>query len=345
MEKFITQEIGSLRKPEYLSTRFHKFSEAERSEKAGKAAKEMIERFQEAGIENLGIAGEMFRWEMYEHLAKYIDGIKFYGHVRSFDNRYYLKGSVASDLNLRESPHSEEFEFVLNNTTKDVKVPITGPYTMMDWSFNDHYEKRDELAMAFARAINAEIKNLKKIWQRSGRSGPLQIQIDEPAGTTHKNEAHILTDSVNESIKGISDCEFTIHVCYTSGYPEFFKSVPDLRLHGLNLEFANRDSDAPGVNENSRKGYIFLKNYIEALETSDHKMFMGLGVVDVHRDFIEPPELIRDRILFANRIIEDPKLLRINPDCGLRTRSIDTSFRKLRNMVEGTKLAQEAIFR
>ena len=68
----------------------------------------------------------------------------------------------------------------------------------------------------------------------------------------------------------------------------------------ISLIFANRDTDALGVNENSRKGYIFLRNYIEALETSDHKMFMGLGVIDVHRDFIEPPELIRDRILISN---------------------------------------------
>ncbi|MHB8360570.1 MAG: uroporphyrinogen decarboxylase/cobalamine-independent methonine synthase family protein, partial [Thermoplasmataceae archaeon] len=277
MSKLITQEIGSIRKPEYLSSKFHKLSDSERSDKASKAAKEMIARFEDTGIDNIGIAGEMYRWEMYEHLAKYIEGIKFYGHVRSFDNRYYLKGSVSSELSLRESPHSEEFEFVLNNTSKGVKVPITGPYTMMDWSFNDHYEERYELAMAFARVLNVEIRNLKKVWQRSGRSGILEVQIDEPAGTTHKNESQILIDSVNESVKGISDCEFTIHVCYTSGYPDFFRSVPELKLHGLNLEFANRDSDELGTTDEARKGYTFLRNYVEALDTSDHKIFMGLG--------------------------------------------------------------------
>ncbi len=343
MVKFITQEIGSLRKPEYLSTKFHRLSDRERSEIAAKAAKEMIKRFEGIGIDNLGIAGEMYRWEMYEHLAKYVEGIKFYGHVRSFDNRYYLKGSVTSGLTLKESPHSEEFEFVLNNTNLDVKVPITGPYTMMDWSFNDHYEKREDLAMAFARVINVEIRNLKKIWQRSGRSGLLQIQIDEPAGTTHKNESQILIDSVNESIKGISDCEFTIHVCYTSGYPDFFKSVPELKLHGLNLEFANRDTDSLGISDDARKGYTYLRNYVEALETANQSMFMGLGVIDVHRDFVEPPELVRDRILYANRIIGDPGLLRVNPDCGLRTRSIGVSFQKLENMVNGVKLAEDQI--
>ena len=52
-------------------------------------------------VEGTKLAQEaIFRWEMYEHLAKYIDGIKFYGHVRSFDNRYYLKGSVASEYKI-----------------------------------------------------------------------------------------------------------------------------------------------------------------------------------------------------------------------------------------------------
>jgi 5-methyltetrahydropteroyltriglutamate--homocysteine methyltransferase len=72
---------------------------------------------------------------------------------------------------------------------------------------------------------------------------------------------------------------------------------------------------------------------------------LGLGVLDIHTDFVEPPELVRDRILYAAEVFGDPERIHVCPDCGLRTRSWDVAYDKLRNMVEGTRLAEEALNR
>jgi 5-methyltetrahydropteroyltriglutamate--homocysteine methyltransferase len=70
---------------------------------------------------------------------------------------------------------------------------------------------------------------------------------------------------------------------------------------------------------------------------------LGLGVIDVHTDFIEPPELIRDRILYSVKVLKGASKIVVNPDCGLRTRSRDIAFSKLSNMIKGIKLAEEEV--
>jgi 5-methyltetrahydropteroyltriglutamate--homocysteine methyltransferase len=69
----------------------------------------------------------------------------------------------------------------------------------------------------------------------------------------------------------------------------------------------------------------------------------GLGVLDVHTDFVEPPELLRDRILYAVKVFGGPQRLQIMPDCGLRTRSWEIACRKLTSMTAGVRLARAAL--
>ena len=67
---------------------------------------------------------------------------------------------------------------------------------------------------------------------------------------------------------------------------------------------------------------------------------IGLGVLDVHRDEVETPEKVEERILRASKILGDPGRLWINPDCGLRTRSLAVAHQKLERMAEGARLAR-----
>ncbi len=337
--KFITQEIGSYRKPDYLSKKFHTLKgTGEFTKLAEKATLETLKLFDDAGIQNIGVGGEMFRWEMYEHLADHVDGIEFYGKVRSFDNRYYSKGSVVKQISRKDPVHLDELEFVLNNTDKAIKVPITGPYTMMDWSFNEHYKDRRELANAFADIIKDEIKGLKKLWDARRSGQLLEIQIDEPAATTHPDEMDIVVESVNRSMEGITGAEFSIHVCYSKDYRMLYNVMPDLKVDGLNLEYANRDTLHPGVEDEARIGYDDLAEFAEVNDTLAKRKFLGLGVTDVHQDTIESVDLIKDRIEYAMAFIENPTNIRLNPDCGLRTRSREVAFHKLKNMVEARNL-------
>ncbi len=338
----ILQEIGSFRKPEYLSTKFHKIiGTGEFKEKASRATLETLNMFKDSGLENFGVGGEMFRWEMYEHLAYHIGNIEFKGMVRSFDNRYYKKGSVTGSLEAKDSAHREELEFLLDNFKGKLKVPITGPYTMMDWSFNEHYADRMELANAFADIIREEILNLRKIWRKHRGDEVLEIQIDEPATTTHPSEMDIVTESVNRSINGVEGIESSIHVCYSSDYGYLFDRLGDLRVDGYNLEFANRDTLLNGIGSDRRPGFTDVRRFREANDTVSKKRFLGLGVTDIHIDHVESVELITDRINFSLKQFDRPDLIRINPDCGLRTRSIETGFEKLKNMSDAVSLVRK----
>ncbi len=333
MKKLITQEIGSFRKPEYLAKDFHKIEGTEEFRKlAERATIETLKVFDRSGLDNLGVGGEMYRWEMYEHSAERMDGITFYGMVRSFDNRYYRKGSVIDKLRRRVPFHLDEVDFVAKNSHKALKIPITGPYTMMEWSFNDYYESREDLAMEFARIINEELKDMEKLWGKVSGGRKLEIQIDEPATTTHPHEMDIVVDSINKSVQGI-DGEISIHVCYSSDYRLLYDRIPDLKIDGYNLEYSNRDTLERGVSDQKRTGFQDLKYFKQINDSLQKKKFVGIGVTDVHIDFIEPVELIEDRINYTLGILSDPELVRINPDCGLRTRSREIGEEKLKNMV------------
>jgi 5-methyltetrahydropteroyltriglutamate--homocysteine methyltransferase len=333
MKPLITQEIGSFRKPEYLSNVFRKASKKELDPLKLKAMTETVKLFEKAGLDNIGIGGEMYRWEMYEHLAAGISGIEFYGMVRSFDNRYFRKGSVVNRLKKKENVHIEELKAVMSVTDRSIKVPITGPYTMMDWSFNDFYGSREELANEYAAIINDEIREIRNFWY-SKRDTTLEIQIDEPALTTHPEEMDIGVNSLNRSMEGIKGCEFSLHVCYSTDYNILYRRIGDMGFHGYNLEFANRIVyDRPG-------GKVVYDPYKTVKDFVDYSggTFLGLGVTDVHIDDVESMEVIHQRINTALKFI-DPEKLRINPDCGLRTRSREIGYSKLKNMVDARDLA------
>jgi 5-methyltetrahydropteroyltriglutamate--homocysteine methyltransferase len=106
----------------------------------------------------------------------------------------------------------------------------------------------------------------------------------------------------------------------------------------LQLEFSNRDSLETGTKGADRPGYAILDRFRESAWEGK----IGLGVIDIHTDFIEPPELVRDRVLHAASVL-GPERIEVNTDCGLRTRSWEVSYEKLVNMVEGARLAEEAL--
>ncbi len=329
---FYKQEIGSMKKPDYLIRAYGK-QEFHMLKK--RALKETVELMENAGLDNIGIGGEMYRWEMYENPVDHLEGLVYYGRVRSFDNRYYKKASVVGKIRRRSSAYLEEFLDVQEIARKEIKVPITGPYTLMDWSFNDYYPSRLELGLDFARAVREEILELQKNWKRNG---PLRIQIDEPAASTHPWEVSTFVEIFNETVSGLSDVKISSHICYSKDYRTLYPHILDMKTTQLALEFSNRDTLNLGVDDDSRKGFKVIKD----LQDMGEEREIGIGVIDVHSDIIETPELVRDRILYVARFYDIDKII-INPDCGLRTRTREVAYQKLRSMVEGTRLAERVL--
>ncbi len=105
------------------------------------------------------------------------------------------------------------------------------------------------------------------------------------------------------------------------------------------LELSNRDKKTLGTKEGDRPGYEILKWFKKYKITSA----IGLGVTDIHSDFLESPELVRDRILYSTKILGNPALLNPTPDCGLRTRTWKVAFKKMQATAQGARLAEKVL--
>jgi 5-methyltetrahydropteroyltriglutamate--homocysteine methyltransferase len=322
--------------------------------------------FERTGLDNEGVGGEQQRVEMYEHVIRGVEGMRVLGHVQSFDYKYFNKAVAEFKIHRKHPIYLQEFLDVKENAKGPIKVPITGPYTLVDWSFGGHYYsqregaslkkqklegKREFLLDFVEQVIRPEIRDLVD-------AGAEWIQIDEPAITTHPETAdmELFVEAWNETVRGFN-CKFSDHTCYPSeiGYKVLASYAPKLdKCSQLALEFANRDGTVLGVDAQHREGYRDLEYFVE----NGYEGEFGVGVVHVHdfsghvpptsgeavgRNIIESPELVRDRLLYATKVVGDPGKIWANPDCGLRTRTWDVTFSKLESTVKGAELAREAL--
>src|SRR5207248_3371642 len=89
--------------------------------------------------------GEQQRTEMYDWAVAHSNGFEWRGSVRAFDNKYYSKAAVVAPISLKEPYHNEEFAFLKGEARVELKVPITGAYTIGDWSFDERYFTEHDL--------------------------------------------------------------------------------------------------------------------------------------------------------------------------------------------------------
>lgn len=331
---FPTQEIGSLKKPKWLLNlvKNPSVSNEDKVRTRNDAALLNIRTLEELGLDII-YDGEVRRVEMYEEPVRYIKGFNFAGRIRSWDNKYYNKARVTGPVSYNRNFHEDEFKFTKTHSKRELKVPVTGAYTLADWSYDEYYKSKDELILSLAKkVIRPLVKDLVKL-------GAKIIQIDEPAATSHPSEMNIFKESINETVKGIN-AKFVVHACFSGNdYIALAPMMPEIKVQQYTLEFANRDTWNLGVNDKARKGYQILKSFRE----HGFKGEIGIGVTDVHNDSIEPPELVRDRILYASKALGDPAKIYVNPDCGLRTRSRTIAFNKIKAEVKGAELARQKL--
>jgi 5-methyltetrahydropteroyltriglutamate--homocysteine methyltransferase len=290
--------------------------------------------------------GEQRRTEMYDHVARHARGFEQRGTVRAFDNKYYTKAAVVEAPVVEEAHDVEEFRFVTEHSDREVKVPLTGAYTMVDWSYDEHYGRGTRLGASAAHRNEARRQFVRDVAEHVLRpnatglvdAGAEWIQIDEPAASTKPDEVDLVVEGFNATTSGLEATK-SMHICF-SDYRVLWPSVLDLDdCLELQLEFANRDSRELGRREDDRPGYATTLALFREYRYPD----VGLGVLDIHSDFVEPAELVRDRILYAVDALGDPARIRVNPDCGLRTRSWEVCLAKLTNMVEGARLAERQL--
>ncbi len=314
MSALQTTTVGSFPKPDYLVQARAKASRGDMRPEALRALEERATRewvrFQEdAGLDIL-VDGEQYRGDMATYFAENLEGMEVSGLVRSYGNRYYKKPIIVGELD-RTTPISVGwYRFAQGLTEKPVKGMITGPYTMMDWSFDEHYGSREEAAMAFAKLLHDEARDLEA-------AGARVIQVDEPALSARADELPLVVRAVGAVTKGL-EAKTVLHTCY-GNYEDIYGYFNRLPVDQLDLEMSNSSLDL-----------------LERFRRDPLKKEIAFGVIDVHSHVIETKAQVVDRIEKALALF-DPQKLMIDPDCGLKTRTVEEAQEKLEVMVAATQ--------
>ncbi len=380
---FLTHEVGSLRKPNAFikAGRNQKLTDADFDEFKGflslvgetEVSEELKNLFTRVGPETAndkdlhnelakwrvwynvkykessGIdlidAGEWIRREMYQHIVDndVVSGIKMLQHVRSFDYNFYKVGVNTSPIQYDRSKsiHVQEFKWASEVATKPLKVCVTSFNTVAEWSLKGK-NNFDDLMFDFIDEVFVP-ETIKLL-----DAGVNWIQMDEPALTTHPKHVDTFVDGWNYWVDKISghlkpDTVLGLHNCF-SDYNLLWPILPDMKnLGAITLEFANRDTWKLGTDDESRVAFAEHKQVLKNLYDTGFKAKAALGVLPVHTDHETSPELIRDRLLYIQSFIDDPKLVLAAPDCGLRQRSLEVSHKVLKNMSKGAELAKKEL--
>ncbi len=307
-----TTSVGSFPKPDYLKKARSQFARKQISREElyaleRKATQECIAHQEEAGIDII-VDGEMYRGDMCAYFAENLIGTKISGLVRSYGNRYYKKPIVTGKIKRKKPITVDWWKYSQSLTPKPVKGMLTGPYTMMDWTFNEYYPNRRAVALAFADVINQEARDLMK-------AGATFIQIDEPAVSVRVDELELAIEAMKRATKGLGSVKTATHICY-GDFAKIYPKMLELPVDQIDLEMTNSDFELLNLFKKKK----FTKE-------------IGLGVVDVHSHVIEKKKEIEKNILRAMEVIP-AKQIYVDPDCGLKTRSENEAYAKLSVMCE-----------
>jgi len=283
------------------------------------ASRLIVEEHERAGLDTV-VDGEMRRNEMVEYFAHRIDGYEFNGPVKVWGHNYFDKPSVVDEVEYGEQWLVEEFEFTDDVAERPVKVPITGPYTLASWSFNEHYADDEALANALADLVNREVEALVE-------AGARYVQIDEPALATTPDDHAIVGDCLERIVAGIPDEVRTgLHVCY-GDYSRIYPEILDFPVDEFDLELANGD-------------YEQLDVFTDPAFGNDKDL--ALGVVDAHDATVESVAEIRQNIQYGLEVVP-PERLTVSPDCGLKLLPRDAAYGKMANMVTAAREVEAAL--
>jgi 5-methyltetrahydropteroyltriglutamate--homocysteine methyltransferase len=216
-----------------------------------------------------------------------------------------------------------DVEFLRSLTDRPIKITVPGPFTMTQQAQNDHYADDRSLALAYADAVNEELRDLKA-------AGADVVQIDEPylqARPARAREYGI--EPINRALDGIEG-ETVLHTCFgyaaivhdrPSGYP-FLGELNDCVATQISLEAAQPGLDPAVLRELPEKTIV-------------------LGVLDLGAEDVEAPDLVAARISRALEVVP-PERLVVAPDCGMKYLPRERAFRKLEAMVAGARLVYGA---
>jgi len=313
----LTTTVGSFPKPPYLQRARSQhargtLSASELHELELRATREWIAAQEEIGLDIL-VDGEQCRGDMVEYFAQHLEGFRTGGLVRSYGNRYYRKPIIAGRVRRPEAITVATYEYAQSLTDKPVKGMLTGPYTMLDWSYNEAYPTRRDAALALAEVVRQEARDLE-------RAGARYIQIDEPAIHARPEELDIAIEAMHIVTDGLR-AKTISHICY-GDFAAIYPKVLELPVDQLDLAMVNYDY-----------------KYLQLFEAHPFTKELAIGIVDVHRHDLESVDEAAEGIRKGLRHVAPERLLP-HPDCGLKTRTVDEARDKCRVVVEAARVVR-----
>jgi 5-methyltetrahydropteroyltriglutamate--homocysteine methyltransferase len=286
---------------------------------------ECIKIQEDIGIDVL-VHGEFERTDMVEYFGQQLAGFAFteQGWVQSYGSRYVRPPIIYGDIARPQPMTVREFRVAQALTQKPVKGMLTGPVTMLNWSFPRVDLSRQEQAFQIALALREEVADLEA-------AGAQVIQIDEPAlreGLPLKVErwSEYLSWAVDafRLAAAIAQPQTQIHthMCY-SEFGDIIKDIERLDADVISIE--NSRSNNRTLQEVTAAGYA-------------HQI--GNGVYDIHSPVVPTTEQLVQQL--QSGITNLPlRQIWVNPDCGLKTRRWEEVVPSLTNMVEAAKILRE----
>lgn len=300
--------------------------------KRGKISKEEYQSFIKEEITNLikfqekvgldvFVHGEFERTDMVEFFAQKLEGIATTdnGWIISYGTRGYRPPLIYGDVARSKPMTVDEISFAQNLTEKPVKGMLTGPVTIIAWSFVRKDIPVSQVAYQLGLCLQEEIKDYEK-------ANIKIVQIDEPAfrekapikKRNWKQYFQWAVKAFNLASQSKPELQIHTHMCY-SEFGEIIEQINQMNFDVITIE-ASRS-----------KG-----NILSHFENSDFNRQIGLGVWDIHSPQIPTPGEITATVKRALKTFPNDNFW-INPDCGLKTRGWDESAKSLENMVEVTR--------
>ncbi|MCS6158747.1 5-methyltetrahydropteroyltriglutamate--homocysteine S-methyltransferase [Shewanella baltica] len=306
-----------------LRSRWRKgeLNDAQYNEQLQQVTRDTIDRQLKLGIDVL-VHGEAERNDMVEYFGEQLAGVGFSknGWVQSYGSRCVKPPLIYGDVSRPKAMTVDWAEFAQSLTDKPVKGMLTGPVTILHWSFAREDISREAIATQLALAIRDEVVDLQK-------AGIGIIQIDEPAfreGLPLKQsewQAYLdwAVNAFKLSAAGVTDeTQIHTHMCYS----EFNDTIGAI---------AAMDADVITI-ETSRSRMELLN----AFEDFEYPNEIGPGVYDIHSPNTPSVETMVQLIEKAAQKVPVRQLW-VNPDCGLKTRTWDEVEPALKNMVDATR--------
>lgn len=321
-----TTTIGSFPQTAEIRQARSQFKAGELEEAGYKAAMETeIERSvreQEAlGLDVL-VHGEAERNDMVEYFGEQLDGYAFsqFGWVQSYGSRCVKPPILFGDISRPKAMTVEWIKYAQSLTNKPMKGMLTGPVTILNWSFVRDDQPRSVSCYQLALAIREEVLDLEK-------AGVRVIQIDEAAlreglplrKSQWKHYLDWAVESFRITANGVQDkTQIHTHMCY-SEFNDIIASIADMDADVITIETSRSDMEL-----------------LDVFDDFNYPNEIGPGVYDIHSPNIPTQEQIVQLMKKAAERIPAERLW-VNPDCGLKTRQWPEVISALTNMVAAAK--------